>query len=228
MGKTAFATIMARNMATQGNAVGFFSIEMSKEQITDRLLAIESGVNTVKFRQGNFSKQNWVEITNAAGRLYELPLLIDDVSDLNHMQLRSRARRMVTNEGIEIVFLDYLGLMVGEKGFGRVEEVSSISRSLKAMAKELNIPIVALSQLSRACESRDKDNKRPRLSDLRDSGSLEQDADIVLFIYRDFVYRSKANPKEAEVIIAKHRNGPTGAVRLLWNGRTTTFQNNIS
>jgi replicative DNA helicase len=227
MGKTALVTSVARNMAIMGHAVGIFSIEMSRGQLTDRFMAGESGVTTVKFRCGDFTKENWKDISDAASRLYEIPIFLDDSSDLNHAELRSRTRSMVVNEGIEIVFIDYLGLMIGEKGFGRVEEISSISRNLKAMAKELSIPVVALSQLNRACESRD--DKRPRLSDLRDSGSIEQDADVVMFVYRDFVYHPKAaDPAEAEIIIGKHRNGPTGAIKLRWNKYTTRFHNHTN
>lgn len=222
MGKSALMINMARSIALSGRKVGVFSLEMSKSQITDRLNAIESGVNSLKFRSGRFTKDDWIAIVDGIDKLYDLDIYINDDS-LTHMELR-RGARLMKKAGIEIIFVDYLGLMVGEKGYGRVEEVSSITRSLKACAKELDIPVVALSQLNRSVENRDNNNKRPRLSDLRDSGAIEQDADLVIFIYRDEVYNEFSPDRGiAELNIAKQRNGPTGTVKLHWNKFTTRF-----
>lgn len=222
MGKSALMINMARSIALSGRKVGVFSLEMSKSQITDRLNAIESGVNSLKFRSGRFTKDDWIAIVDGIDKLYDLDIYINDDS-LTHMELR-RGARLMKKAGIEIIFVDYLGLMVGEKGYGRVEEVSSITRSLKACAKELDIPVVALSQLNRSVENRDNNNKRPRLSDLRDSGAIEQDADLVIFIYRDEVYNEFSPDRGiAELNIAKQRNGPTGTVKLCWNKFTTRF-----
>jgi len=221
MGKSALMINMARNIALTGKGVGIFSLEMSKSQVTDRLNSVESNVNSLKFRSGRFTKDDWVAIVEGTGRLYELKIYIDDTADISHMKIRRNARLM-KKAGVEIIFIDYLGLMVGEKGYGRVEEVSSITRSLKACAKELDMPVVALSQLNRSLEGRD--DKRPRLSDLRDSGAIEQDADLVIFVYRDEVYHKNSQDKGiAELNIAKQRNGPTGAVKLHWNAFTTKF-----
>lgn len=221
MGKTALMLSMARNVGLTGKGVGIFSLEMAKSQLIDRLNSVESNVNGLKFRSGRFTKDDWVAIVEGVGRLYELKIYIDDRADISHMEIRRNARLM-KKAGVEIIFVDYLGLMVGEKGYGRVEEVSSITRSLKACAKELDMPVVALSQLNRSLEGRD--NKRPRLSDLRDSGAIEQDADVVLFIYRDEVYHKNSPDKGiAELNIAKQRNGPTGTVKLHWNAFTTRF-----
>lgn len=222
MGKTALMLNLVRNIAAMGKNCGIFSLEMSKDQLNDRLMAMESGVNTLKFRSGQFTKENWKDITAASSKIYDWKFFIDDTPGLSHMELRRRARKMARKEGIEILFVDYLGLMSGNEKKGRVEEVSSISRSLKACAKELNLPVIALSQLNRSLESRD--NKRPRLSDLRDSGALEQDADLVMFIYRDEVYNEKTTePGIAELSIAKQRTGPTGTIKLRWNKYTTRF-----
>jgi len=221
MGKSALMINMARNIALTGKGVGVFSLEMAKGQIIDRLNSVESSVNGLKFRSGRFTKDDWSAIVEGTGRLYELKVYIDDAADISHMEIRRNARLM-KRAGVEIIFVDYLGLMAGEKGYGRVEEVSSITRSLKACAKELDIPVVALSQLNRSLENRD--NKRPRLSDLRDSGAIEQDADLVIFIYRDEVYYKNSPDKGiAELNIAKQRNGPTGTVKLHWNAFTTKF-----
>ena len=221
MGKSALMINMARNIALAGKGVGIFSLEMAKSQVVDRLNSVESNVNSLKFRSGRFTKDDWVAIVEGTGRLYELKVYIDDTADISHMGIRRNARLM-KKAGVEIIFIDYIGLMVGEKGYGRVEEVSSIARSLKACAKELDMPVVALSQLNRSLENRD--NKRPRLSDLRDSGAIEQDADLVIFIYQDEVYHKNSPDKGiAELNIAKQRNGPTGTVKLCWNKFTTRF-----
>ena len=223
MGKTAFAVSVARNAATIGFPVGFFSLEMSKTQLFDRLIATESGVNSLKFRTGSFAKSDWEKVTTAVGLTAEKPIFIDDTPGLSHRELSARVRQMTRRANVNLIFVDYLQLLAGDRGQGRVEEVSSISRALKSIARQNDVAVVALSQLSRALESRDK--KRPRLSDLRDSGAIEQDADVVLFLYRDEVYNPQTEkPCIAEIEIAKHRTGPTGLIELRWNRFTTAFQ----
>jgi replicative DNA helicase len=222
MGKTALALNMARNAAGAGYPVGFFSLEMSRASLVDRLVSSEAGVNSLKFRNGRFSGDDWDWITAAQEALHKLPVTIDDTPGLHYSEVRRRARRMVREHGTKILFIDYLQLMSGDSQNGRVEEVSSISRNLKSVARELNLPVICLSQLSRSCEQRD--NKRPRLSDLRDSGAIEQDADVVAFIYRDAVYtKSTMDGGVAEVDIAKQRNGPTGVIQLCFHARTIKF-----
>jgi replicative DNA helicase len=224
MGKTALALNIARNAAGAGHPCGFFSLEMGRDQLIDRTISSESGVNSLKFRSGRFSEDDWERISGAQEVLHELPLWIDDYATLSYGDLWRRARRMKKEHDIRLFIVDYLQLLTGDRGNGRVEEVSSISRNLKAMARELRVPVIVLSQLSRACESRDRDKKRPRLSDLRDSGAIEQDADVVAFIYRDEVYNENSKDKGiAELSIAKHRNGPTGTVRLRFYSRNTRF-----
>jgi replicative DNA helicase len=197
---------------------------MSKSSLVDRLVSSESGVNGLKFRNGRFTMEDWERITSAQATLSELPIFIDDTPTIHYGDVRRRARRMVREHGIKVLFIDYLQLLSGDRQGGRVEEVSSISRNLKGIARELNISVVCLSQLSRSCEQRD--NKRPRLSDLRDSGAIEQDADLVAFIYRDEVYNGKTKePGIAEIEIAKQRNGPTGMFKLRWYARTMKFSN---
>jgi replicative DNA helicase len=222
MGKTALAVNTALSAAKGGFPVGIFSLEMSREQLFNRAVSGESGVNLLKFSSGRFLADDWELITNAQARLYELPIHIDDSPGLHFAELRRRARKWKSQHNIKIIFIDYLQLMQGEKQNGRVEEVSSISRNLKGIAKELDIPVVCLSQLNRAVELRD--NKRPRLSDLRDSGAIEQDADLVLFLFREEVYKKTSdNSGTAELAIAKHRNGPTGKIYLNWSKTTTKF-----
>lgn len=226
MGKTALATCIAINAARAGYPVGIFSLEMSRGQLVDRMTATLSGVNLMKFRSGHFDADNWTAITSAHEHLHALPVVIDDTGGLHVTEIRRRARRMKTRESVALIVVDYIGLAAGDKANGRVEEVSSISRGLKALAKELNVVVLALSQLNRACEGRD--DKRPRLSDLRDSGALEQDADVVAFIYRDEVYHDNIdNPRKgtAEIIVAKQRNGPIGTVALKYFDKTTRFAN---
>lgn len=224
VGKTALAQNMARYAAGAGHPVGFYSMEMNKTSLFDRFVASEASVNSLKFRNGLFSGDDWERITSAQEILYNLPIYIDDTSGLHYTEIRRRARKMHREHGIKIIFIDYLQLMSGDRQSGRVEEVSSISRNLKGIARELNVPVVCLSQLSRSCEQRD--NKRPRLSDLRDSGAIEQDADLVAFIYRDEIYnRQTKEPGIAEVDVAKQRNGPTGMFKLRWHSRTMKFSN---
>ena len=224
MGKTALMLGLAANMAAS-HSIGIFSLEMSKDQLTDRIIALESNVNSLKFRSGRFSKDDWLAINEASSKVYSWPLEIDDTPALAYQELRRRARRMKKHSETEIIFIDYLQLIQGDKAGGRVEEISSVTRNLKAMAKELGIPVVALAQLNRACEMRE--NKRPRLSDLRDSGQIEQDADLICFLYRDDIYnKSKGNPKRGicELEIAKQRTGPVGTIRLQWDQTTMRFR----
>lgn len=225
MGKTALMVNLARNAALDGYACGVFSLEMSKAQITDRFISADSGVNLLKFRSGKFSRDDWQSIAEAQSKFYQLPIFIDDSPALSYGEIRRGGRRMKLKNKVDIFFCDYIQLMTGDKNYGgRVEEISSITRNLKAMAKELNAPVIALSQLNRAVENRE--NKHPRLADLRDSGAIEQDADLVLFIYRDEVYHQKSgNEGMAEVAIAKQRNGPTGVISLRWNPWQATFMN---
>ena len=245
MGKTSLAMNMACNAAHLGKKVGIFSLEMSSTQLVARLLSSEAEVNSHRIRQGDLSQEDWARVTSASARLYELPLYIDDTPGVSVVEMRSKCRRLQAEQGLDMVIVDYLQLMsgssIGNKG-GRYEnrqnEISSISRSFKIMAKELNIPVVALSQLSRAPDQR-KDDHRPQLSDLRESGSIEQDADVVLFVYRHDVYRrkemnnsgesgSESEPEMdglAELIIGKQRNGPTGTVKLVFFDKYTRFDN---
>jgi replicative DNA helicase len=224
MGKTAMALSIAVNAAKSSRSCGIFSLEMSKEQLGQRLLSIEAQVNLLKFRTGKFTPGDWERTIAAAERLSQTKIYFNDSAGLHYLELRRRARRYQKKWGIEMIIIDYLQLVKGDGKNGRVEEIASVSRNLKTMAKELNIPVIALSQLNRAVESREE--KRPKLSDLRDSGAIEQDADAVLFIYRDEVYHKDTTDKGlAEIMIAKQRNGPTGAIRLAFNSRCTRFDN---
>jgi len=227
MGKTALALNFMRNMAVAGKSSAFFSLEMSKNQINDRLVSMESGVNSLKFRSGKFSKEDFSKIAEAKRKMVLWKIFIDDSPGLSYLEIQRRTRKLAKhNDGINCILVDYLQLIRGNQKNGRVEEVSSISRGLKAMAKEINVPVIALSQLNRALEQRD--NKRPKLSDLRDSGAIEQDADVVMFIYRDEVYnQDETNPCKgiAEVNIAKQRTGPVGNISLSWRKETTRFFN---
>jgi replicative DNA helicase len=231
MGKTALAMNMARNAATQQNvAVAVFSLEMSEEQLALRMLCSESRVNSQDLRTGFIKDRDWPKLTKAAGDLSEARIFIDDTPSISVLEMRAKCRRLKTEHDIGLVVVDYLQLMQGRKSAERREqEISEISRSLKAMAKELHVPVVALSQLNRGLENRP--DKRPKLSDLRESGAIEQDADIICFIYRDEVYnQAEDNPQKgiAEVIIGKQRNGPTGKVELTFLKEYTTFENYIN
>ena len=226
MGKTALALNISRNVAIQYNKkVGFFSLEMSSQQLTERLLSSEAQISSHLVRTGKLPKSDWRKLSDAASTLSDADLFIDDSAGLNIMELRAKARQMKKEKNIDIIIVDYLQLL---HKTGRIEsrqqEISYISRSLKSLAKELNIPVVALSQLSRAVESRT--NHRPIMSDLRESGAIEQDADIVLFIYRKYLYSKQEEDKGlAELIISKHRNGPTGNVKLAFIAEYAKFQN---
>ncbi len=228
MGKTAFALNITRNVAVNYKVpVAFFSLEMSKEQLSMRLLTSEARVNAFHLRSGHISRENWDKITDAASLLDEVPIYIDDSAGLTVMDIRAKARRMKKDKGIGLIVIDYLQLMRPTRaGERRDLEVSEMSRSLKALAKELDVPIIVLSQLNRAPEQ--SHDKRPMLSHLRESGSLEQDADVVLFIFRDEVYNKNednTNRGIAEIIIGKQRNGPIGKVMLQFESSYTRFQN---
>lgn len=230
MGKTALALNIAANAAIKsGVPVAIFSLEMSKEQLGLRLLSSEARVSGSKMRSGFLSThRDWPAISDAADRLFNAPIFIDDTPALTVLELRAKARRMSMEKGLGLILVDYLQLMRGRAGTdSREQEISEISRSLKALAKELNVPVVALSQLNRKVEDRPGE-KRPMLSDLRESGAIEQDADVIAFIYRKKVYKKKDEAEEAddnvaEVIIGKQRNGPTGTVRLAFLEDLTTF-----
>lgn len=223
MGKTALALCIAQHAASTGATVGVFSLEMSAEQLVLRLLASESGVAHHNIRNANITSQEWVELTNVAAQLAEMKLFIDDTAMLNVMELRTKARKLKRDHNVQCIVIDYLQLLTdAKKHENRHQEVSAISRALKALAKELSIPVIALSQLSRAVDSRT--DKRPMLSDLRESGAIEQDADLIMFLYRDIVYNPEAeNPALAELIIGKQRNGPTGTVYLNFERELTKF-----
>ncbi len=226
MGKTALCLNIAHYVAVRKKIpVAFFSLEMSKEQLGFRLLSQETGIPSNVLRNGLIAREQWGKITEAAGVLSEGKLFIDDTPAMSILEIRSKARRLKSQEDIQLIIVDYLQLIRGfEDRDSREREISEISRFLKNLARELNIPVIALSQLNRAVEQRA--NKRPQLSDLRESGAIEQDADVIIFIYRDEVYNKETKDKGiAEIIIGKHRNGPTGTVLLKFNSDTTTFEN---
>src|SRR5712691_4586850 len=226
MGKTALVLNIAQHVALhKAEPVGMFSLEMSKEQLLMRMLCAEARVDAHKVRTGYLTKDDFRKLIDSLGRTTQAPMYIDDSSSLTVMEMRAKCRRLKAERGLSLIIVDYLQLM---SGYGRVEnrtqEISGISRGLKALAKELSIPVVALSQFSRAPEQRQGDHK-PQLSDLRESGSLEQDADVVMFIYREEVYKpSDENAVLAELIIAKQRNGPTGTVKLAFLREFTRFE----
>jgi len=225
MGKTALAMCLARNAAAIGKPVGVISLEMSAEQLTLRLLAIAARVNLSAVRSGVMSSQDWLQLTNAAAQLAAYKLFIDDTPLQTILDVRTKARKLKAEADVQLLIIDYLQLLHSvRKHESRHQEVSEISRFLKALAKELGIPVIALSQLSRAVESRV--DKRPMLSDLRDSGAIEQDADLILFLYRDIAYHPEtADPSQAELIIGKQRNGPTGTIDLCYIREHTLFEN---
>lgn len=228
MGKTAFVLNIAQYVAfKKEKGVAIFSLEMSKEQLVNRLFALESQVDSQMLRTGNLKDSDWEKLVEGAGIIGCSNLIIDDTPSISVSELRSKCRKYKLEHNIELVIIDYLQLMMGSVGKrqeSRQQEISEISRSLKALARELNVPVVALSQLSRAVESRP--DKRPMLSDLRESGAIEQDADVVMFIYRDEYYNKDSDKKkQAEIIIAKQRNGPIGTVDLAWLADYTKFAN---
>ncbi|WP_314618871.1 replicative DNA helicase [uncultured Selenomonas sp.] len=228
MGKTAFTLNIAAHVVLRAREpVAFFSLEMSKEQLVQRLLCSEGRIDSQRLRVGELEEKEWGDLIDTANRLSAAPLYIDDTPSITVMELRSKARRLKAEHGLSLIVIDYLQLMQGrasKNGDNRQQEISEISRSLKALARELNVPVIALSQLSRSVESRQV--KRPMLSDLRESGSLEQDADIVMFLYREDYYDPETENKNiTEVIIAKHRNGPVDTVDLTFLKQFTKFGN---
>lgn len=226
MGKSAFVLNIANYVAMHDKIpVMIFSLEMSKEQMVNRILASESEVDSMKLRNADLTSEDWLKLGTASGKLSEIPLYIDDTPGLSSSELRAKCRKAKLEKGIGLVIIDYLQLMESKtKSASRQQEISEISRSLKILAKELKVPVIALSQLSRATESRT--DHRPMLSDLRESGAIEQDADIVMFIHREDYYDPETEKKNvAEIIIAKNRSGSTGTVELAWLGQYTKFAN---
>ena len=227
MGKTAFALNIATNAAVKANVpVAIFSLEMSKEQLVNRILCSEAMVDSNKVRTGKLDEQDWGKLASALGPLSESEIYIDDTPGISVMEIRAKCRKLKLEKNIGLVVIDYLQLIQGsnKRNGSREQEISEISRSLKILAKEIDVPVIALSQLSRAVEQRP--DHRPMLSDLRESGAIEQDADIVMFLYRDDYYNEDTEKKNvAEVILAKHRGGSTGTVELLWLGNYTKFVN---
>lgn len=223
VGKTSFATSIAQHVAvSEKKPVALFSLEMSVEQLVQRLLCSEANVDSQRLRGGFIDDDEWQRITEAMGTLSDAPMFIDDSANITAMELRTKARRLKAEHDISAVFIDYLQLMQGSGRENRVQEVSEITRSLKGLARELNVPVVALSQLSRAVESRNP--HIPILSDLRESGSIEQDADVVMFVHREEMYDQNTEKKNiADIIVAKHRNGPTGTIPLRWFSAQTRF-----
>ncbi|MBE6032721.1 MAG: replicative DNA helicase [Clostridiales bacterium] len=225
MGKTAFALNIAQNAALKhGAKVLVFSLEMSKEQLSQRLLAMESRIDMKKLRTGDLDAQDWTSISIAIDKMSSSDIYIDDTPGISAMELKNKCRRMKASKGLDLILIDYLQLMaVDGRAESRTQEISALTRGLKQLAREMDCPVVVLSQLSRAVEQRP--NHRPMLSDLRESGSIEQDADIVLFLYRDDYYNKENSEKPGvcEVLIEKHRNGATGKVELSWNAKYTRF-----
>lgn len=230
MGKTAFTLNIAAYVGLHGGRVAFFSLEMSKEQLMQRMLCSEGGLDASKLRNGELNEQEWNSLVSVADKLSRVPIFIDDTAGITVTELRSKARRLEAEYGLDLIVIDYLQLMQGrpnKNGDNRQQEISEISRSLKALARELNVPVIALSQLSRSVESRQI--KRPMLSDLRESGSLEQDADIVMFLYREDYYdKDTEHQNITEINIAKHRNGPVASVNLFFKKESTKFCNLLS
>jgi replicative DNA helicase len=230
MGKTAFALNIAQHVGvTLRGTVLVLSLEMSAQQLVQRMLCSEAKVDAQAVRTGFLSSSDWHRLTAAAGRLSEAKIFIDDSPGVTVLEARAKARRMKAEHGLDMLVVDYLQLMRGRASLdNRQQEISEISRSLKALAKELNVPVVALSQLSRAVEARAQRDFRPQLSDLRESGALEQDADVILFLYRAKVYKEDVPPDEeniAEVIIGKQRNGPIGTVKVVFLPQYARFEN---
>ena len=230
MGKTAFVLNIAQHVAFRQNlAVAIFSLETSKEQLVNRLFSLESHVDAQILRTGNLSDTDWEKLIEGAGTIGNSRMIIDDTSGISISEMRSKCRKYKLEIGLDLIIIDYLQLMSGSggrKNESRQQEISEISRSLKGLARELNVPVIALSQLSRAVEQRT--DKRPMLSDLRESGAIEQDADVCMFIYRDDYYNPDTEDKNiAEIIIAKQRNGPIGTVRLAWMPQYTRFGNEL-
>ena len=227
MGKTAFTLNIAHHVAIrQEKCCAIFSLEMSKEQLVNRMLAMDANVDSQNMRNGKLTETDWEKLVESAGNIGTSRLIIDDTPGISVSELRSKCRKFKLEYDLKLVMIDYLQLMSGsgKNGDNRQQEISEISRSLKALAREIDCPVIALSQLSRACETRN--DHRPMLSDLRESGAIEQDADVVMFIYRDDYYNKDSDEKNvSEIIIAKQRNGPTGTVKLAWLPEYTKFAN---
>ncbi len=226
MGKTSLQNAIALTAARRyDKRIALFNLEMSGEQLVQRMISAETRIDSQRLRRGDLGDSEWPIFMQAIGNLSETRIFIDDTPSITPMQLRTKSRRLYAEHGIDLIMIDYLQLMQSEfRSSNRVQEISDISRGLKALARELDVPVVAAAQLSRAVEQRQ--DKRPLLSDLRDSGSIEQDADVVMFIYRDEYYNDNTErPNIAEVNVAKHRNGPTGSVDLFWHGKLATFRN---
>jgi len=224
MGKTSLALSIAQSVALKDKVpVALFSLEMSRHQLVQRLMCSEARVDAQSLRTGNLNEDDWPKLSAAVGRLAEAPIFIDDTANITILELRAKARRLMAREKLGLIIVDYLQLMQGHKKVdSRQQEISEISRSLKILGRELNVPVIAVSQLSRAVEQRQ--DKRPMLSDLRESGAIEQDADLVIFIYRDDYYNKESDERGvAEIIISKHRNGPTGMVKLVFLEHYTKF-----
>ena len=224
MGKTSLALNFALNAAANGFAVGMFHLEMSKDQVVDRLISAQSGIDSWRLRTGNLREDDFAKLSDAMSKLAEMPIYIDDSPGSNILEMRTKARRLQSDKKLDLLIVDYLQLMEARRSSdSRVQEISEISRGLKALARELSVPVVAVSQLSREVEKRPR--KIPQLSDLRESGAIEQDADVVMFIYRDDYYNKESERQNiADIIIAKHRNGPTGQVELYFKPETMTFR----
>jgi replicative DNA helicase len=225
MGKTSFALSVALNAARKHQRVAIFSLEMAAEQIVGRMLSAETRLDSQRLRLGNLDEDEWALLTQAVARLADLHIFLDDTPSITPLQLRTKCRRLYAEYGLDLVIVDYIQLMSGEgRNENRVQEVSYISRAVKALARELNLPVISVAQLSRSVEQRQ--DKRPLLSDLRESGSLEQDADVVMFIHREEMYDPDTERKNmADIVISKHRNGPTGDVELYFDAAHTQFHN---
>ena len=230
MGKTAFALNIATNAAKAGGKALIFSLEMSEELLSERILSTEALVEIKKMREGTIDDEEWTKITDAVIRLDKLDIMIDDTPGISALEIKNKCKRVKMEKGLDLVVIDYLQLMTFEgRAESRQQEISALTRYLKQLAREIDCPIIVLSQLSRAVESRKGDEKKPVLSDLRESGSIEQDADIVMFLYREDYYKKEEStrPNECDVIIAKHRNGPTDTVVLTWVGKYTKFSDMV-
>ncbi|QPC84657.1 replicative DNA helicase [Phototrophicus methaneseepsis] len=224
MGKTSFLLTTAMNAARVGARVAIFTMEMGVEQMVQRMVAMETGINVQKLRLAQLTAQEAARFTEAVGRISNFPIFIDDTPAMSPLEMRTKCRRLAHEHGLDLVMVDYMQLMNAGRGYenNRVQEISFISRNLKEIAREFNIPLISAAQLSRAVEQRQ--DKRPVLSDLRESGSIEQDSDIVMFLYRDEVYNEATEfPNQADILVSKHRNGPTGTIQLYFEKRLTKF-----
>jgi len=231
MGKSSFMMNLSKNFGRDNIPHAIFSLEMSEDQLFDRQISAKTGINLQTFRTGRFSQNDWMKITDAAGELYSLPAYIDDEGGMHYSQICRRARKLKERHDIQAVLIDYLQIVESDKNLNRDREIARITGSMKALAKELRLPVILLSQLNRNLEQRSHPHKRPKISDLRDSGNIEQDADVIIFIYRHEQYLTaeelQNHPKIgiAEFDVAKQRNGPTGMVELMWKKETSSFHN---